>query len=47
MIAGGRDLVPWHPAATVDVVGPTLEEAPRAVVRLSPVYVPARWEVRR
>ena len=44
---GSEDLVPWHPAATVDVVGPFLEEAPRAVVRLSPVHVPARWQVGR
>ena len=42
----GADLIAWHPAATVDVLGPFLAEAPRAVVRLSPVHVPARWQVR-
>jgi ABC-type polysaccharide/polyol phosphate transport system ATPase subunit len=43
----GTDIVPWHPGATVDVIGPFLEAAPRAVVRLSPVHVPAQWQVLR
>ncbi|MGQ0830637.1 MAG: ABC transporter ATP-binding protein [Microthrixaceae bacterium] len=41
----GSDLVPWHPGATFNVQGPFLEVAPRAVVRLSPVHVPAEWQV--
>jgi ABC-2 type transport system ATP-binding protein len=39
------DLVPWHPAGHFDVVGPELEPAPRAVARLSPVFVNANWEL--
>ena len=39
------DLVPWHPAGWFDVSGPELDAAPRAVVRLSPIHVDARWSV--
>lgn len=39
------DLVPWHPTGTFDVMGPLLESAPRAVVRLSPVHVASEWEL--
>ncbi len=41
----GADLLPWHPAAHFDVVGPDLDEPPRAVVRLAPVHVEAGWEI--
>ncbi len=40
-----RDLLPWHPAAHFDVVGPTLDPAPRGIVRLAPVHVEAGWEL--
>jgi ABC-type polysaccharide/polyol phosphate transport system ATPase subunit len=39
------DLIPWRPVAHFDVTGPLLDRAPRAVIRLSPVHVDARWEV--
>ncbi|MEY2567261.1 MAG: lipopolysaccharide transport system ATP-binding protein [Actinomycetota bacterium] len=42
---GGGQIVPWQPAGHVDVVGPDLDPAPRAVVRLAPVYVEATWDV--
>jgi ABC-2 type transport system ATP-binding protein len=38
-------MVPWQPAGHVDVVGPDHGPAPRAVVRLAPVYVEASWDV--
>jgi ABC-2 type transport system ATP-binding protein len=41
----GEDLVPWHPTASLNVIGNFLDPAPRAVVRLSPVYVDATWDV--
>jgi len=41
----GEDLVAWHPAANIDVIGAFLDPAPRAVVRLSPIHVPAVWDV--
>jgi ABC-type polysaccharide/polyol phosphate transport system ATPase subunit len=41
----GNDLVPWHPVATFDLYGPDLDPSPLAVVRPSPVYVPAAWNV--
>jgi ABC-type polysaccharide/polyol phosphate transport system ATPase subunit len=40
---GGGDLTPWHPIATFDVLGPDLDPALPGVMRLSPVYVDARW----
>jgi hypothetical protein len=40
-----RDLLPWHPVASFDVAGPTVEETPPAVVRLSPVLVRADWAI--
>jgi ABC-type polysaccharide/polyol phosphate transport system ATPase subunit len=43
----GRDLLAWHPAAHFDVAGPALVATPRAIVRLTPVYVQAEWEVER
>ena len=42
--AGDRDLLPWHHAASFDVGGPILDEAPQAVVRLSPVHVASTWD---
>ncbi len=39
-----KDLVQWHPARAFDVVGPEVEDTPRAVVRLSPVQVANSWE---
>jgi ABC-2 type transport system ATP-binding protein len=42
--AAGHDLLPWHPAARFDVVGPDLELGPRAVARLASVHVEAHWE---
>ena len=41
----GGDLYPWHPLAEFDVHGPDLDPLPTAVVRQSPVHVPAAWEV--
>ncbi|HEX9123122.1 MAG TPA: polysaccharide ABC transporter ATP-binding protein [Actinomycetota bacterium] len=43
----GVDLLPWHPAQRFDVSGPTLDRAPRAVVRLAPVHVQADWGVKK
>jgi ABC-type polysaccharide/polyol phosphate transport system ATPase subunit len=43
----GNDLVAWHPAGSMDVIGSFLDPAPHAVVRLSPIYVPAQWDVER
>jgi ABC-type polysaccharide/polyol phosphate transport system ATPase subunit len=41
----GITLLPWHPARSFDVSGPTLDITPRAVVRLAPVYVESKWGV--
>lgn len=38
-----RDLMPWHPATSFDVIGPDLDAAPRAVVRPAPVLVRVTW----
>jgi ABC-type polysaccharide/polyol phosphate transport system ATPase subunit len=43
--ATGRELLSWHPAAHFDVSGPQLEDAPRAIVRLSPIQVQSAWTV--
>ena len=40
----GREVLAWQPVASVDVHGPDLDPAPRAVVRLAPVHVPSTWE---
>ncbi len=40
-----RDLLAWHPAAHFDVDGPSLDPAPRGIVRLAPVHVEAGWEL--
>jgi ABC-type polysaccharide/polyol phosphate transport system ATPase subunit len=48
MFEGGkRDPLPWHPATYFDVAGPSLDAAPRGIVRLAPVHVDAAWEVDR
>ena len=41
----GQYLLPWRPRAHFSVLGPELLEAPTGVVRLSPVYVPATWNI--
>jgi ABC-type polysaccharide/polyol phosphate transport system ATPase subunit len=43
----GHELLSWHPAAHFDVVGPDLDQPPRAIPRLVPIHVDARWEVER
>jgi ABC-type polysaccharide/polyol phosphate transport system ATPase subunit len=43
--AAGRDVLTWHPTAHFDVAGPDLDASPRAVMRLSPIYVDASLEV--
>jgi len=48
MFEGGkRDPLPWHPATPFDVAGPSLDAAPRGIVRLAPVHVDATWDVER
>jgi ABC-2 type transport system ATP-binding protein len=43
--ASGGELLPWHPLTAFDVVGPELDEAPRAIARLAPVHVATTWNV--
>ena len=45
VLESGREVITWQPVASVDVGGPDLDPAPRAVVRLAPVHVPSTWEV--
>jgi ABC-type polysaccharide/polyol phosphate transport system ATPase subunit len=40
----GHELLAWHPVCWFDVVGPSLEPAPRAVVRLAHLFVRSSWE---
>jgi ABC-2 type transport system ATP-binding protein len=40
-----RTLVSWRPVASFEVMGPALDSAPQAVVRLAPIYVKASWDV--
>lgn len=42
-----QDLVPWHPAATIDLAGPDLDATPGGILRLAPVHVEASWEMGR
>ncbi len=44
VLEAGREVITWQPVASVDVGGPDLDPAPRAVVRLAPVHVPSTWE---
>jgi ABC-type polysaccharide/polyol phosphate transport system ATPase subunit len=44
---GKHDPLPWHPATSFEVAGPSLDAAPRGIVRLAPVHVDAAWEVAR
>lgn len=44
---GGDELLAWQPIANFTVHGPTLDRAPRAVVRLSPIHVDTDWTVSR
>jgi len=41
----GRELLPWHPAAEFDAIGPDLDSPPRGVVLLAPVHVDATWRL--
>jgi ABC-type polysaccharide/polyol phosphate transport system ATPase subunit len=43
--AAGRDVLTWHPTVHFDVAGPDLDTSPRAVMRVSPIYVDASVEV--
>jgi ABC-type polysaccharide/polyol phosphate transport system ATPase subunit len=43
----GPELIGWQSAAPFDVYGPDLDEAPVAVVRLSPVQVISDWSLER
>jgi ABC-2 type transport system ATP-binding protein len=40
-----RPLFPWRPIANFEVMGPKLDQAPKAVVRMAPVYVKAAWDI--
>src|SRR5207244_8185425 len=44
---GGEELLAWQPVAHFNVYGPRLDRAPRAVVRLAPLYVETDWVVSR
>ena len=39
------DLMAWQPVTQFDVMGPDLDPAPRAVVRLAPVHSEAAWAI--
>jgi ABC-type polysaccharide/polyol phosphate transport system ATPase subunit len=43
--AAGRDVLTWHPTVHFDVAGPDLDTSPRAIMRVSPIYVDALLEV--
>ena len=45
VLESNREVITWQPVASVDVGGPDLDPAPRAVVRLAPVHVPSTWDV--
>ena len=40
----GAELLSWHPASTVDVVGPDIFRPPPGIVLRSPVYLDLTWE---
>jgi hypothetical protein len=41
----GPELIAWQSALPFDVYGPELDEAPVAVMRLSPVQVSSNWSL--
>jgi hypothetical protein len=41
----GVDLIGWMPITHFNVTGPDLDQAPRGIVRPSPVHVQSRWEI--
>ena len=41
----GDELVGWQPLTEFDVYGPEIDAAPKAIVRLSPVYVDTDWAI--
>ncbi|MEA2147439.1 MAG: lipopolysaccharide transport system ATP-binding protein, partial [Solirubrobacteraceae bacterium] len=41
----GTELLGWQPLARFDVIGPGLDAAPRAIVRLAPVHVDSGWDI--
>ena len=41
----GQELLAWQPITSFDVFGPELDAGPRAIVRLSPVYVDSQWQI--
>jgi ABC-type polysaccharide/polyol phosphate transport system ATPase subunit len=43
----GEELIGWQPLTEFDVYGPELDAAPRAIVRLSPLYVDSDWAIDR
>jgi ABC-type polysaccharide/polyol phosphate transport system ATPase subunit len=45
VLDSGREVITWQPVTSVDVRGPDLDPAPRAVVRLATVHVPSTWDV--
>ena len=38
--------VAWQPVASFDVLGPYVERLPPGIVRVAPIWAPARWDVR-
>ena len=41
----GQELLAWQPITSFEVFGPELDPGPRAIVRLSPVYVDSQWQI--
>jgi ABC-type polysaccharide/polyol phosphate transport system ATPase subunit len=41
----GQELLAWQPITSFEVFGPVLDPGPRAIVRLSPVYVDSQWQI--
>jgi ABC-type polysaccharide/polyol phosphate transport system ATPase subunit len=41
----GQELLAWQPVTSFEVFGPELDPGPRAIVRLSPVYVDSQWQI--
>lgn len=38
-----KELLPWNPVASFEVIGPGVDPAPRAIARRSPMHVEAHW----